>query len=73
MDMQYVVWKAFECCIGSIMDTNDMRYVNCMHAQTKFWIEHTSVGLAYAWPIMQGFMQGGTWEIPPPQILVTIL
>ena len=48
-------------------------YVVCelyarMHAQTKFSIEHTSVGLAYARPIMQGFIHGGTWEIPPPNL-----
>ena len=35
-----------------IMDANDMRYVNRTdvrtHVQTKFSIEHTSVGLAHA-------------------------
>ena len=38
-----------------IMDANDKRYVNRMyrrmHAQTKFSIEYTSVGLAHARPI----------------------
>ena len=34
-----------------IMDANDMQYVNRTHAQTKFSIEHTSVGLAHAHPI----------------------
>ena len=38
-----------------IMDANDMRYVNRTdvrtHAQTKFSIEHTSVGLAHARPM----------------------
>ena len=40
-----------------IMDANDMRYVNCTyvrtHAQAKFSIEHTSVGLAHTRPIIE--------------------
>ena len=36
------------------MDANDMRYVNRTHAQTKFSIEHTSVGLAHSRPIKNG-------------------
>ena len=35
-----------------ITDANDMQYVNHTHAQTKFSIEHTRVGLAHARPIM---------------------
>ena len=40
------------------MDANDMRYVNRTyghtHTQTKFSIEHTSMGVAHARPIKLG-------------------